>query len=125
MNTRSAWEPWEPWNFRDQEAVAQAKDLTGFKVHAADGDIGKVDEASMEVGAGHIVVDTGPWIFGRKVMLPAACVERIDWQEESIYVDRTKDEIKGSPELGADSSWSDPGYRDDLSTYYGGMYLPR
>ena len=43
---------WDPWNFRDRESVGSAGgDITGFKVHATDGDIGKVDEASMEVGA--------------------------------------------------------------------------
>ena len=115
---------WDPWTFRDQEAVARG-DLTGFKVHAIDGDIGKVDEASMEVGDSHIVVDTGPWIFGRKVMLPAATIQQVDWQEESIYVDLTKGQIKDSPELAAGSTWSDPTYREGLGTYYGAMYLGR
>lgn len=63
---------WEPWNFRDPEsAMLEGQELTGFEVHATDGHIGKVDEASTEVGASQIVVDTGPWIFGRKVLLPA------------------------------------------------------
>ena len=44
-------------------------------------------------------MDTGPWIFGRKVMLPAGVVERIDTVEKKIYVDRTKDQIKNSPEF--------------------------
>ena len=49
-------------------------DLTGYKVEAIDGDIGKIDEASNEVGSACIVVDTGPWIFGKKVMIPAGIV---------------------------------------------------
>lgn len=91
---------WEPWNFRDPEAaMLEGQDLTGFEGHATDGHIGKVDEASAEVGASQIVVDTGPWFFGRQVLLPAACIERIEWDEEKVYVDRTKDQIEGSPEL--------------------------
>ena len=35
-------------------------DLTGFKVEAMDGDIGKVDEATNEVGSSFVIVDTGP-----------------------------------------------------------------
>ena len=117
---------WDPWNFRDQESMgSQGGDLTGFKVHAVDGDIGKVDEASTEVGASQIVVDTGPWIFGRKVLLPAACIERIDRDDEKVYVDRTKDQIKDSPELNEGSSWDDPVYRDDVGTYYGTSYSDR
>jgi hypothetical protein len=46
-------------------------DLTGFDVEAADGSIGKVDEATQEVGESYLVVDTGVWIFGKKVLLPA------------------------------------------------------
>ena len=114
---------WEPWSFRDLEsATLEGQALTGFEVHATDGHIGKVDEASTEVGASQIVVDTGPWIFGRKVLLPAACIERIDWDEGKIHVDRTKDQIKGSPELGEGATWSDPTYRDNIAGYWGGTY---
>ena len=51
--------------------LGRQNDLTGFSVEALDGSIGKIDEASNEVGASYLVVDTGPWIFGKKVMLPA------------------------------------------------------
>ena len=67
--------------------------VTGYKVEATDGDIGKVDDASYEVGAGYIVVDTGPWILGKKVMLPAGVISRVDVSEKKVHVDRTKDEI--------------------------------
>ena len=50
---------------------------TGFGVEAIDGSIGKVDEATYDTDSSSIVVDTGPWIFGRKVMLPAG-VDRPD-----------------------------------------------
>ena len=53
-------------------------DLTGYKVEAIDGDIGKIDKASNEVGSACIVVDTGPWIFGKKVMIPAGIVRSVD-----------------------------------------------
>ena len=76
------------------ESTIANTDLTGFKVEAIDGSIGKIDEASNEIGASYLVVDTGPWIFGKKVMLPAGVVDRVDLDEETVYVNRTKDEIK-------------------------------
>ncbi|WP_231372355.1 PRC-barrel domain containing protein [Terracoccus sp. 273MFTsu3.1] len=88
-----------------------------------DGDIGKIDAATREVGADYVVVDTGPWIFGRKVMLPAGTVERVDWDDNSVYVDRTKDQIKDSPEMGEDVN--DRSYCDRLGTYYGDTYDER
>ena len=45
---------------------------TGYHVEALDGSIGKIDEATYEVGKSFVIVGTGPWIFGRKVMLPPA-----------------------------------------------------
>ena len=115
---------WDPWNFRDRPEMApEGKALVGFSVHAVDGDIGKVDDATMDVDTSHIVVDTGPWIFGRRVILPAGTIERIDWNDEKVYVDRTKDQIKDSPELKATDE-ADPAYRDRLGGYYGGTYGP-
>jgi hypothetical protein len=56
----------------DAEADEVASEgIAGFHVEAVDGHIGSIDEASYEVGGAYLVVDTGPWIFGRKVLLPA------------------------------------------------------
>jgi hypothetical protein len=112
---------WDAWNFRDRSEMApEGKSVTGFSVHAVDGDIGKIDDATMDVDSSHVVVDTGPWIFGKQVMLPAGTIERIDWNDEKVYVDRTKDQIKDSPPL--DDTVEEPAYRERLGTYYGGTY---
>jgi len=93
-------------------------DLIGYKVEAIDGSIGKVDEASNEVGASYLVIDTGPWIFGKKVLLPVGVIDRIDAAEETIFVNRTKDEIKNAPEFD-ESRYQDAQYRDEIGGYYG------
>ena len=93
-------------------------DLTGFSVEALDGSIGKIDEASKDVGAGFIVVDTGPWIFGKKVMLPAGVIRDVDLDSETVFVNRNKDEIKNAPEYD-ESLRQDDTYRERLGTYYG------
>jgi len=92
-------------------------DMNGFDVEAVDGSIGKVDEATYEVGESYIVVDTGPWIFGKKVLLPAGIVDRVDRGDEKVYVDRTKDEIKNAPEFDEDA-YRDEGYRATVGDYY-------
>jgi hypothetical protein len=92
-------------------------DMNGFDVEAVDGSIGKVDEATYEVGESYIVVDTGPWIFGKKVLLPAGIVDRVDRGDEKIYVDRSKDEIKNAPEFDEDA-YRDEGYRATVGDYY-------
>ena len=94
-----------------------ALDITGYKVEALDGSIGKVDRATYQTNGSYIVVDTGPWIFGKKVVLPAGVLHSIDRDEATVFVHRTKDEIKDSPEY--DDTRFDEAYRNDLGTYYG------
>jgi hypothetical protein len=105
------------WTYSD-ESIGDV-DLTGYSVEATDGGIGKVDEASYEAGAGHIVVDTGPWIFGKKVLLPAGLIARIDPESETVFVRALKDEIKGAPEYDVDLGIDDE-YRGRIGTYYAG-----
>ena len=93
--------------------------LVGFEVEATDGKIGKVDEHTRDIQSqGFIVVDTGPWIFGKKVMLPAGVIDTVDFDAETVYVSRTKDEIKNAPEFD-DSKHGDEAYRAELGGYYG------
>ena len=105
----------EMWTFTTETPTI---DLTGFKVEALDGDIGKVDEATNEVGGSFIVVDTGPWIFGKKVMIPAGLVRDIDPDAETIFVNRSKDEIKDAPQLDEGMRMDDR-HRDEVAGYYG------
>jgi hypothetical protein len=104
------------WSY-SRNYASKPMDVEGFKVEATDGDIGKVDEATYEVGSAYIVVDTGPWIFGRKVVLPAGAIERLDLDNEKILVRLTKDQIKDSPELD-ETDYRSEEYRTKLGTYY-------
>ncbi len=109
------------WTYREQSSLGvnpATTDITGFEVEALDGSIGKIDEATYEVGSSYIVADTGPWIFGKKVMLPAGVLQRVDEAEEKVFVNRTKDEIKNAPEFDP-SMISDDAYRGQLGSYYG------
>ena len=93
-------------------------DLSGFHVEAMDGEIGSVDNDTYEVGTDSIVVDTGPWIFGKKVMLPAGVINRVDESDKRIFVNLTKDQIQNAPEFDA-NLFRDRTYRDEVGTYYG------
>ena len=97
------------WNYREDLRAGQ-RDLAGYDVEATDGGIGKIDEASNEVGASFIVVDTGFWIFGKKRLVPAGLVERIDDDSRQVFVAMTKDQIKNAPDF-------DPANRHDHRPY--------
>ena len=112
----------EMWTYRD--TTLSQRNLSGLKVEALDGSIGKVDDATNDVGGSFIVVDTGPWIFGKKVMLPAGVVSRVDLDTETVFVNRTKDEIKNAPEFDEDKEKSDNKYRERYRSDLGGYYGP-
>ncbi len=107
------------WSYRDSlDGTGQDLDVAGYDVEATDGRIGSVDDATYEVGESYVVVDTGPWIFGKKVLLPAGVVTLIDPQEKKVFVSRTKQEIKNAPEFD-ESAFKESAYRDRIGDYYG------
>jgi hypothetical protein len=110
----------DPWTYGDESTIgvdATRMDLSGFSVEATDGGIGKIDEATYETAKSYIVVDTGPWIFGKKVLLPAGVVQRVDLDTETVFVNRTKEEIKNAPEFD-EATYRDDAYRSRIGDYY-------
>jgi hypothetical protein len=102
------------WTYR--ESVEEV-DLSDFKVEAADGEVGEV----YEIVDGSIVVDTGPWIVGKKTVLPVGVIEAIDPEDHTIRVDRTKEEIKNAPEWDP-TGYAEQEYRIRLAEYYSRFY---
>ena len=51
-------------------------------------------------------------------MLPAGVVDRVDEGDEKVWVNRTKEQIKDSPEYDV-SKISDAGYHNEVGSYYG------
>ncbi len=111
------------WTYPATMVMEPNVDVSGYDVEATDGSIGKVDEATYDTGRSYLVVDTGPWIFGKKVMLPAGVVRDIDDSGKKVFVDRTKDEIKHAPEY--HESGADDDYRGQLGSYYDSTGDPR
>ena len=83
------------WTYRDTLDVS--RDIVGYNVEATDGSIGKIDEASTETSRRYLVVDTGFWIFGKKRLIPAGVLDRVDHDDRKVYVSMTKDQIKNAP----------------------------
>ena len=106
------------WDYRKEDW--SGRDLIGFKVFATDGPIGKVDAATDMVDMSCLVVDTGPWIFGKRVVIPVGLVDEIDDSVHSVTVDRTKEEIREAPPFD-DELFYDESYREEVGAYY----LPR
>ncbi len=103
------------WDYRDA-AWLEGGDFVGYTVEVSDGSIGKIDEATNDTGSAYVVVDTGPWFFGKKRLIPAGAVTDVDHAGESVMVNMTKDQIKSAPDY--DDSWGAEA-RDQYTEYYG------
>ena len=81
------------------------KELHGYAIRAIDGDIGKVYEFYFDDLAWivrYLVVDTGKWLPGRKVLLWPGVLGQPDWETGSVPVELTKAQVEGSPPISAD-----------------------
>jgi len=90
--------------------------MSGYNVEALDGDIGTVNEATLDAGASYLVIDTSHRI-GKKVAVPAGLIDRVDRDKKKVYVGRTKDEIWNAPEFDS-GYYRQRSYLEKLGVYY-------
>lgn len=106
----------ELWNVRPG-LTREGHTVVGFGLHTIDGDIGKIAYATRDVDVAHIVVETGPSILGKRVILPAGTVERIDWEGRKVFVDLTRDQIKHALQL-EEAIGLELALQEELGSYY-------
>ena len=107
------------WTYRaDLWTASGQANLVGYDVEAADGHIGKVDNATTETSRQYVVVDTGFWIFGKKRLIPAGMATRVDDADRKVYVSMTKDQIKQAPDYDDAMTAVDDASYDKYSDYY-------
>jgi hypothetical protein len=107
------------WSYRSNlSSEVNARDIVGYDVHATDGDIGKIDECSLDTSRRYLVVDTGFWIFGKKRMIPAGVITGVDHDDMTVSVAMTKDQIKSAPDFDKQQSYDERDY-DTFANYYG------
>ena len=116
MGTMNTTTKRDLWTYRNHEAWS-GTDIVGFDVEATDGSIGSVDEATYDAASSYLVVDTGPWIFGKKVLLPAGVVGRVDADDRRVWVNLTQSQIKNAPEFD-EFRYQDEDYRTSIGAYY-------
>jgi len=76
--------------------------INGFHVGATDGPLGHVDDFIVDEQTWQIrylVIDTSNWLGGKWVAVSPASVTKIDWSNQSVVLNLTRDEIRNSPTL--------------------------
>lgn len=97
-----------------------ASQLIGLTVAARDGEIGKVSDIYFDDKAWavrYLVIDTGGWLTGRKVLVSPYAVERVA-VGEYVMVDLTRTQVEESPDYDSDKPVSRQ-YEVSYYSYYG------
>lgn len=94
--------------------------LDGFIVSAIDGEIGKVAEFYFDDTmwtVRYMIVKTGGWLTGRKVLIAPEALLHPDWKNRSLPVNLTMQQVKDSPDIDTDKPVSRQ-EEDALYAYY-------
>lgn len=106
---------------RDDLHLRSIEEVTGYHIHASDGEIGHVedfliDDADWSIH--YLVVDTTNWWPGKKVLVSSRSAGEIDWTDNLVNLDVDRQRLKDSPEYDP-SMTIDRAYDERVLTYYG------
>jgi len=77
------------------------RDVTGYYIEAADGEIGHLDGFIVDDEAWairYVEVATRNWWPGKKVLISPAWIERVSWDNSKVYVGLSREAIRNGPE---------------------------
>jgi len=86
---------------RASRQLRSIREVTGYHIHAQDGEIGHAEDFLVDDEAWRIrylMIDTSNWIGGRTVLIAPQWAEGIDWAKKQVLVDVTRDVVEASPE---------------------------
>ncbi|TDH28525.1 PRC-barrel domain containing protein [Segetibacter sp. 3557_3] len=101
--------------------LRSTKQVTGYSIKALDGDIGVVEDLIIDdtkLRVDYLVVDTGNWFAGKKVIISPKWIKEISWETSEVVVNATVDQVRNAPEYDV-SKYVDEVYESSLTNYYG------
>jgi uncharacterized protein YrrD len=87
---------------QDDPHLRSTRQVTGYHIHATNGEIGHVEDFIVDDESWalcHLVVETGNWLVGKKVIIPPSWIKSVNWADASVYVDRMRESVKNSPDV--------------------------
>lgn len=82
--------------------LRSTRNVTGYRIQAIDGEIGFVEDFIIDEefwSLKYLIVDTGNWLSGRKVLLSPTWITSVHWEDKNIYIDRSRESVDNSPEF--------------------------
>jgi hypothetical protein len=94
--------------------------VTGYHIHASDGEIGHGEDFLMEDAdwrIHYLVVDTKNWWPGKKVLISPRSVGQIDWKDRLVNVNVDRQKVKDNPAYDPSTTIGRV-YEDNYHSYY-------
>jgi PRC-barrel domain len=93
----------------DDPHLRSCQAVTGYHLHATDGDIGHVsgflvDDETWSIR--YLVVDTSNWWVGHKALIAPPWILGVEWATRTVSVDLTRAAIRDAPPYDAGRPWS-------------------
>ncbi len=100
--------------------LRSAREVAGYHIRGTDDSVGSVtdflvDEEGWVIR--YLVVDTGHWLSGRKVLIAPPWVSEVSWATQEVQVTMTRAQIEASPEYNPDIGL-DRAYEEQLHGHY-------
>jgi uncharacterized protein YrrD len=86
----------------DDPHLRSSRHVTGYSIHATNGEIGHVEDFIVDDTNWtlcYLVIETGNWLVGKKVIIPPSWIKSVDWDEARVDIDRTRESVKNSPDV--------------------------
>lgn len=85
---------------RDDKHLQSVHAVDGYHIQTADGPIGHlrgflVDQRSWAIR--ELIVEAGHWYAGKQILLPSGKVDRISYEDSTVFVSLTKADIERTP----------------------------
>jgi hypothetical protein len=100
--------------------LQSADNLIRCTLHAVDGEIGAGEELYFDDvtwAVRYLVVNTGGWLMGRRVLISPVAVDEVREDEKTIFIELTRGQIENSPPVDTDQPVSRP-YEMKYYEYY-------
>lgn len=84
----------------DQPGLRSSDEVSGYSIHASDGQVGNVADLIIEDGdwsVRYLEVDTRAWLPGKHVLVAPAWIREVSWSGHRVSVDLRSESIRTAP----------------------------
>jgi hypothetical protein len=112
--------PMQPLGETGDPTLHAVRDVTGYYIHAQDGDIGHVEDfliSTPDWVIRYLIVDTKNWWPGKHVLVAPQWASGISWSERAVTLEMTREQIEQAPEYDPDHIIDRP-FEERLHEHY-------